>query len=232
MKPRCIAGVLAAVLVGAAVAADPAPEGGWALPKADAEKWVGRVRQLTPEGWTVSARGNDVLVQRDKPVPFARAEVNAPPLPPGAVPPPADLREGVYRLTLRFAPRMSYDEYEKLAAMNAASDRERERLQRALGLPHKFDDFIATTPEEKDRLQSYREAVKKLTWHTLPDLYTPDYSIFLFFSHDGWSYVSDKKAAAECAEVEGVLLKYFGMYSPRAAAGGQGVGRPEPPAGR
>jgi hypothetical protein len=38
-----------------------------------------------------------------------------------------------------------------------------------------------------------------------------------------------KDAAAECQDVEETVLRYFGMYNPRAAAKGQGVGRYETP---
>ncbi len=40
---------------------------------------------------------------------------------------------------------MSIDEYERLAAVNAASEKEYDRLRRAVDLPHKFGDFIAAT---------------------------------------------------------------------------------------
>jgi hypothetical protein len=207
-----------------ALAAAPAPESSWTLPKADADKWVGRVRALIRDGWTVSARGNDIVIRRDKPVQFAQVEINAPPLPPGKERRP-NLEEGVFQLTLRFAPRMTTDEYERLAAMNAASERERDRLRRAVGVSHKFDQFLPSTPEEKERVRAYHEAVAKLPWHTLPDLYTPEYSICLLRSGSGLSYVFDKPAAAECQDVEETLLRYFGMYNPLAARKGQGVGQ-------
>jgi hypothetical protein len=233
MGSRFVVGLLAVALGGlAAVAAEPAAKGRWTLPRPDADRWVTRIRRLTPGGWTVSARGNDIVLQRDRPVRFARVEVNAPPA-PGPGRPPPDLHEGAFRLTLRFAPLLALDEYEKLAAENAAADRERDRLQQAVGLPHKFDEFVAVTPEEKGRVRAYRQAVGKLRWHELPDLYAPDYSIFLYRSYeDGWSYVYDKGPAAECRDVEASLLRYFGMYSPGAAAGRQVVGRAEPPSER
>ncbi len=122
---------------------------------------------------------------------------------------------------------MTLAEYDRLAGENTAARREQERLHRAVNLPHKFDDFIAKTPEEKERVRTYQEAVNRLTWHQLPDLYTPGHSIYLYRSKDGWSYVYDKDVAAECQEVEASLLRFFGMYSPEAAANRQGVGQPE-----
>jgi hypothetical protein len=215
------------VAASATIGADPLPQEKWTLPKADAEKWVTRIRGLARDGWTVSVRGNDIVIQRDKPVRFAAIEINAPDRPRDRKP---ALHDGVVRWTLRFAPRMASDEYDRLSEVNAASDRERDRLKRAVGLTHKFDEFIATNAEEKARVAAYREAVAKLTWHTVPDLYTPEHSIFLFVTADQWSsYIYDKDVAAECQDVEETLLRYFGMYNPRAAAKGQRAGRLETP---
>jgi hypothetical protein len=222
MHARNAAGILVLMLGVSLASAEE-----FKLPKADAEKWAKRIRGLARDGWTVTIKDNDIILQRDKPVRFARIQVNAP-FAPGEKERTPDLREGRFRLMFRFAPRMSMDEYEKLAAENAASDAEHDRLKRALGLPHKFEDFIASTPEEKRRLKDYREAVARLKRHTLPDLYSTDYSIFLVYGHNDWSYVYDKDVAAECQDVEETLLRYFGMYSPRAAARGTRAGRHEP----
>ncbi len=72
-----------------------ATEKPWTLPKAEADQWAGRIQKLLPSGWSVSIRGNDLVVQREKPVRFARIPINAPaaPLPEQ---PPAALREGTY----------------------------------------------------------------------------------------------------------------------------------------
>ena len=223
MHTRNAAGILVLVLgVSVASAAE------FKLPKADAENWAKRIQGLARDGWTVTIKDNDIILQRDRPVRFARVQANAPGLAAGEKERTPDLHEGRFRLTFRFAPKLSMDEYEKLAAENAASDAEQDRLRRAVGLPHKFDDFIAVTPEEKRRLKDYREAVAKLKRHALPDLYSTDYSIFLLYGHDGWSYVYDKDVEAECRDVEETLLRYFGMYSPRAAARGTSAGRHEP----
>jgi len=65
----------------------------------------------------------------------------------------------------------------------------------------------------------------KLPRNTLPDLYTPDHSVYLLHSKDGWSSPADEAVAAECGDVEETLLRYFGMYNPAAAARRQGVGQ-------
>ncbi|VTS00966.1 unnamed protein product [Gemmata massiliana] len=99
-----------------------------------AQKAVGR------PGWAVEAQGNDIVIRRQKKAAMAHTlpnSINGKPTPTG---------EDTIQLVLRFAPKISMDEYERLAAINAASNKEYERLHRAVGLPHKFDDFLATPP--------------------------------------------------------------------------------------
>jgi hypothetical protein len=225
MRKLLLVGVLMGFGTGG-FAAEPAAD--WKMPKADAEKWVARVKKLARDGWTVSLDGNEITVRRNKPTAFAYQPPNAM---IGAK--PLDGGQRTVRYVLRFAPKLTTDEYEKLAAVNETSDKEYDRLHRAVGLAHKFDDFIATTPEEKARVAAFREAVAKLPRHTLPDLYTPEYSVFFYQTGDGGvspGWVADKDVRAECDDVLHTLLKYFGMYNLRAAAGGQGFGQylPEP----
>jgi hypothetical protein len=196
-----------------------APPGEWKLSKAVGQKWVARVKALARDGWTVELRGNDIIVRRSKSVAMERIVPNAPlngkPMPDG---------ERAIQFVLRFAPKMSMDEYERLAAVNAASDKEYHRLHSAVGLPHKFDDFIATTAAEKKRVEEFRAAVAKLPRHDLPDLYTPDHSIYFLHPWDGWSSPADKAVASQCRDVEETLLRFFGKYDPAAAAGKYQVG--------
>ncbi len=218
MKGILTLGTLA-VVVGTAAAAEPPAE--WKLPEADGQKWVARVRAaVARDDWSVEFQGNEITVRRSKPV----AMVRVPPNSFEGEKPSAD-GERTIRFVLRFAAPMSMDEYERLAAVNAASALEYDRLVDAVRLPHKFDDFSATTPEEKKRLEEFRAAAAKLPRHTLPDLYTPDHSIYFLHPWDGWSSPADKVVAAECRDVEDRLMHFFGMYNPAAAARGQGVGR-------
>jgi hypothetical protein len=196
----------------------PAPEP-WTLPRPEAEKYARRLKELLRDGWKVTIQGNDLIVQREKTVRFAHVLPNAEPDLPGREQKP-DLREGVYKLVFRFGPKVSLDEYERQALVNAETEREIDRMRRALGLSYKFDDIIATTPEEKARLKAYREKVALLPHHELPDLYTPDHSIVLTLAGDGFSYVFDKDVAAECRDIEERLFRYFGVYDPVAARGG------------
>jgi hypothetical protein len=217
MKGILTLGALALVM-GSVAAADPTAE--WKLSEADGQKWVARVKEVTPDGWSVELQGNEITIRRSKPVAMVRVLANSA---PGTDPIPDGDR--AIKFVLRFAPKMSMDEYERLAAVNAESEKEYDRLHRAVGLPHKFDDFIATTPEEKKRVEEFRAAVAKLPRHTLPDLYTPDHSIYFLHPWDGWSSPADEVVAAECRDVEDTLMRFFGMYNPAAAARGQGVGQ-------
>ena len=203
-----------------AFAAEPAAD--WKLPMADADKWVARVKKLARDNWTVTVTGNDITLRRDKPTAFVYLPPNSP---EGAK--PVDAGERNVRYVFRFAPKLSTDEYEKLAAVNEASEKEYDRLRAAVNLPHKFDEFIAKTDEEKARVQAFRDAVAKLPRHALPDFYTPEYSIYFYQTGDagfGAMWIADENVRAECNDMRDTLTKYFGMYNPRAAAGGTGFG--------
>src|SRR5580692_13006209 len=112
MTTRLVIAILS-VLIGSLsiAAAEPDSKEAWKLPKEDAEKWVKRIRLLTGDGWTVSANGNDIIIQRCKAVRFGDGAPNQPDL--GNREP--RLVEGKFKLTLEFAPKMSLDEYERLA---------------------------------------------------------------------------------------------------------------------
>src|SRR5262249_39657287 len=138
------------------------------------------------------------------------------------------LEERRVRFVLRFAPHLSMDDYERLAVVNAASEKERDRLRSALRMAGKGENIIAVTPEEKERLRAYREAVARLPRYDLPDLYTPDHSVCLFRPGDGRSWIYEKDPAWYGVEqFEKTLLKHFGMYNVTAARGGRGYGRAE-----
>ncbi len=47
------------------------------MPEADAQKWALRIKHQSPNGWTVKVKGNDIVVQRDKPVKFREPVFNA-----------------------------------------------------------------------------------------------------------------------------------------------------------
>jgi hypothetical protein len=221
MRNVMIVGAVVLSFAGRATA-QPAPD--WKLPKADAQKWVDRVKKVVArDNWTVTVSGNEITVMRDKPAAFVYLAPNSP-----ANAQPMQAGERVVRYVLRFAPRMTTDEYEKLAAVNEASDKEYDRLHAEVKLPHKFDDFIAKTPEEMARVKAFRDAVAKLPRHDLPELYTPEYSIYFFQTGDGGfgaMWIADEGVRAECDHVCKVLVKYFGMYDTHAAAGGKGFGR-------
>ena len=207
MRTQYTVGVL--ILAASTAAAKPPPAAPWKLPDADGKRWAARVEKAAGrDGWAVAVDGNDIVVSRRLPVTVSRVTINAA---PNAGPTPDGERAVKY--VLRFAPRLSMDEYERLAAANAESAKEYERLHRAVNLPHKFGDFIATTAEEKERVRAFRAAVAKLPHHRLPDLYSPDHSVHFSSPWDG-AFPSNKEVAAECQGVEDALRRCFGAYRP------------------
>lgn len=200
-------------------AAEPAAD--WKLPEADGQKWAARVtKAVSRDNWTVQLDGNEIVIERSQPVAMVRVLPNgspdSKPIPDG---------ERSLRFILRFGPNLTIDEYERLAAVNAKSEKERERLQRAVRLPRKFGEFLASTPEEEEQVRNLRAAVDKLPHHDLPDLYTPDHRVFLFLPGDGWSFPADEQIMLECADVEESFARLFGTYDPTAASHRRGVGK-------
>ena len=232
MKGRFVTGLLGLILTGmVATAAEPKPEGKWTLPKVDADKWVKRIQTLMGDGWTVSARGNDIIVSRDKLVRYGNVMHGS--LSPKVVEARIAagkpwMSESVFRFTLQFAPKMTIDEHEPLAAINAASDKQKRQLTEALKLEYGKGGYFAETPEEKERLRAFEEKVAKLPRHKIPDLYTQEHSIYLYNRVEDWEYFYDKGEQDECSCAQDKLLRYFGMYDPTAAARGIPFDRTEP----
>ena len=163
-----------------------------------------------PNGWEVESRGNSIVVKRLKPVPIIDIVPNAPWM--WNAPAQKPDREVAVSYSLRMAPKMSRAEYDRLAAINAASANEYHRLKLAVNVSHKFDEFVPTTPEEKARVKAFREAAAKLPRHELPQLYSLDHSVFVTLPLDGWSYFAPGAASDECRAVEASLSRLFGVY--------------------
>jgi hypothetical protein len=228
MRQLLIFGSLA-LLPGVEVTADPPAE--WKLPEADGQKWAARIRKALPgprDKWSVEVRGNEITVRRNKPVMMARWPINGPAGPTPAR--PSLDGERTILFVFRFGPKMSVDEWDRLAVVNAASDKEEDRLEEAFHIHRSKGKIVARTPEEKERLRAFQAAVAKLPRHSLPDLYTPDHSVYFLHSGDWLTFPADKVVAAECQDVQNTLLRLFGWYNLHAAGGGTEVGRylPEP----
>lgn len=196
----------------------------WHLPDGELQALLTRVRAVVDQrGWTVTADGNEITISLREPVAMRHH-------PPGAAS-AEEAQAGVpagellLKLTLRFAPKLSSVEYERLAAANAASDVKRDKLHRAVGLSHKFDDFVWSTPEEKSRVEDYHRAVSQLLRHDLPDFYTPEYSVHFLHHWHAWSSPADDAVAKEWMRIEEQLTRSFGMYDPQAVANRTTVGQ-------
>jgi hypothetical protein len=121
-----------------------------------------------------------------------------------------------YRIKLRFAPKISQDQYEERAAENHATQQIARKFRTKLKLdkiPHKFDQYIPQDGDQIQRLGYYNDLVRKLPFHELPDCYSPDHSVFY---QSGWpdsSRLYDKDEYYECLHAEHSLLRLFGLYS-------------------
>ena len=197
------------------------------MPEADSQKWALRVKKLCRSyNWTVTVKGNDIIMQRDEPVMFASTILNAP---PNIDPAKGPRFERIYRITLRFAPAMSLDEYEKLVAENKLRETEDRKLQRKYGVSKRFGEISAFTDEAKKRKQDYLEESKKLIFHRLPNFYTPDYSITYYHSWGWLEHIDsgDANVDKECNGIEEAVAEYFGNYNYLVAIGSSSFGYQE-----
>jgi len=207
-------------------AAEATPE--WKLPEAEAQRWAERIKTLYRMWpWTVTVRGNDLILQRDAPMMIYRMPINAP---PGGQP-RGPGREGVYRLTLRFGPALSMEGYEQLVAENKALDLQVDALVRKHGGSQRFFEIYFFNDPDRKRENAYLEERAKLPpYHVLPSFYAPGYRITFLRSWRWFEYPeSDSQAVnKECREVEANLMKYFGTYDAWVAIGNSTYGESEP----
>ena len=187
------------------------------MPAEELQSWRERLNRFVgAHMWTVSANGNQVVLRRKQPVAMVACLPNQ------------DVGESEWTpmgnadvcYVIQFAPKLSLAEYERLAKVNAASASEESRLRRVANVHHKFDQFVATTPEERQRLRAYRDAVAKLPRHQLPLFYAPEHSVFIYRSWHEWDRSADDDIDDEIQGIETRLARLFGMYDAGAAGDG------------
>ena len=198
------------------------------LTELEAKKWVSRFEKLLPKGWTVSHEADVFTIERNDPVQMIN-EINRPPAADSEAPEEAEAREkenvisAPYRIKLKFALRISQDQFDDLTAANKTTFAEVERLRTKMKLrsiSHKFDQYIPRNADERERLVAFNEAVRKLPYHDLPDCYTPDFSVFYQSGWPSGARLYEKDEYYECLHVEHSLLRLFGVYSVALAKSG------------
>lgn len=205
MRNTLVLSVLLALAGGAgARAAAPAP------PPAVPEAAIRAVRGAAPKGWTVSAKGDTLVVRRDTPV-WLYNPIGAPPnLTPQQL---ASQRD--YEIRLTFRARVGPEDFAKQQKENeqrgATIEKMREGL-RAAGIRHKFDEWLPNSDLQEEMVAAYRAEQKKL--HRLPDLYSDTHSIGVADSQGHFLLFTDAGERDECAAAKTVLRKPFKSYCP------------------
>jgi hypothetical protein len=198
------------------------------LADAEASKWVSRFEKLLPKGWSVSRDADVFTIERNEPVEIIN-EINRPAAPPNESAEERMAREksyvvkDAYRITLKFARRISQDQFEELTAVNKTTLAEAEKLRAKMKLRNiarKFNQYVPRNAEEHERLASYNDAVRKLPYHHLPDCYCSDFSVFYQSGRPLRTRLYDKDEYYECMNVEHSLLRLFGVYSVALAKAG------------
>ncbi len=185
-----------------------------------------RLREAVGDNyWKVEVRDREIIIEAPRSVAFAYTPVNS----PAGVPADGEelTRLKVCRYTLRFGRRLQEAEYKRLRGEHQAMMKKYEALQASVRhIDHKFDHYLPSSEADKKLLAEYCRAVATLRFPELPDLYTPDHSVRLYRS---WTvareYPKKKLARAQMQELEGTLLKLFGVYHPRVAGDRSTFGR-------
>lgn len=191
-------------LAGAAGARAKAPAPPPAVPGAA----IKAVKGSAPKGWTVSVKGDTLIVRRDAKVALYNPIGRPPNLTPQQL-----ASEWDYEIRLRFRPRVGPEDFAKQQRENeqlgAKIEKMREGL-RAAGIRHKFDEWLPNSDLQEEMVAAYRAEQKKL--HRLPDRYSDTHSIDVEDSQGHVLLFADGKEHEECAAVKTAVLKPFPSY--------------------
>jgi len=190
-----------------------------AAPPADAKpavpaQEVARVKAVVPEGWTVSAEGDTLKVRRDREVETYN-NINLPPLGPDEILEyvKGHTRKEPFAITLRFAPRMTVEERERLHAQNDQAAVALRKKEEALeGIPHKFDQYLPSTPAETRLVEEYQKARKTVHFHDLPRFHGERHSLYAKTSPDFDAGFFDGEVGRECRRVEARVFALYTAY--------------------
>lgn len=197
------------------------------LSDAVGDQWLARIRQVVPEkSWSVKRDGDNFEIARTEQIEFLNY-INGPRIPKdeSAEERRERLKHSIFKadlkIRLKFAPKLTMNEYERLAAINDESARQVEELRSGLSdIRQKFDSYSSKNQEEVRRLRAFNAAVAKLPYHELPQLYCDEFSIhFAPGYHVSGVAPYDKTVREECESVLKSLLRLFGTYDMRIARG-------------
>lgn len=172
---------------------------------------VQRIHAALPRGWSVSydKKFHGLDISRDRKVLATVYVINGPPMQK------PELTK--FCISFRVVDFMSPDDYQKLSAENAKTQKSLSALYEELEkkhISHKFDSFSPDTEEDKAAVARY-EAMKK-SLHSLPDFYFRDFSLdWVIGSPSSFGpsiYIEDDKIRDECTRVEKKVIGLFSTY--------------------
>jgi hypothetical protein len=194
------------------IARPPVPVGAEQI--AVPETVVRQARAAVPEGWTVEAKGDLLLVRRKKPVEVVRHLPNGPA--DGRGEPPHTAEE--YVLAFRFVPYLSEAGYERRLAEIARREQDLEALRAKLRhVTNKFDEYLPDTPEDKKLVAAYEVAKKQLSGLRPPDYFTETHGIEEKPPLSVFASLASEKERDECELVRARVTLPFERYGISAA---------------
>jgi hypothetical protein len=187
------------------------------------ERTTGAIQASLGPNWSVTRRRDTIAVRKDTTVDVIFT-VCLPPMTRDGY--KEYCRKQNVEIVARFAPRMSAEEYERLALENrttarAIEDFKQNRLKDVRQTkPQDMDDlssyYAPETDDEKARIGEFRTLLKTLPKHTLPNFYTDECSVYMTTSlRDGFAVFHVEDAAAY-AKTWVTIAAQFRPYSDTA----------------
>ena len=180
------------------------------------DKFAHELRQELPVGWQLSKTDTHLIVRRARPVKF----YNAISLPAFAS--DAELKAYVkdgaydedYMIVLRFGSKIMPMQYEQWQRENRQAAERYEELARSVrDITHKFDQYLPSNKEEKERVAAFEKAVEQIPRRELPDHFHGRYSVYVETTQDWTAAFYDEDVAQECRRVRRLVVDRFRDYA-------------------
>jgi hypothetical protein len=203
-----ISAVFSAAWCRAQASTEPAPSPSTQSAKSTPELLVGEIGRILPPGWRVERVPKDdriVMVTRSEPAMMAggiNTDVNGSP------------RLEQYSFELYVREFITPPQYSAMETENRQTEARLEAMYEGMqDIPHKFDAFLPSTPEQQQQVAAYNALKQKL--HRLPDFHYHDVSLDV--RADDYRGATSQEVADECNKVRRQVYSLLMPYRQRPA---------------
>ena len=168
---------------------------------------VETIRAAMPAGWKLSVESDKALLRPLQPIKMIYMVSY-----PAYTKPEDCVVPDEYLITLRFGSLVSPEEYQRLAAQNAATCKQMKALYEEM---RKADiilkgEFRPVTPEQHKLVEEYKKLDASL--HELPDACGKDFSVWIFDSRTSWLEFLRAEDGKMCSDVMNKARALFTPY--------------------